>query len=347
MTNFTVNRISISILIFEHANIIDVTGPAGVFSAATALLNAPASATDVQSGYEIRFLAEAISPVQTDGGLRLLPDATLESVTGPVDTLIVPGGTGARDLKHQRGMISWLHQVVPHTRRPCSVCTGAFLLAEAGVLDGRKVVTHWDHCETLSQHYPSLTVDPDPIFIADGKFHTSAGVTAGMDMALALVEEDFGHEIAIATARQLVMDYKRPGGQSQFSDRLTSQLSAGSRFSGLLSWVYDNPGKDLRVDTLAEQAAMSPRNFVRVFSSETGQTPAKFVEKIRLDLARTLLSGSRQTISRIADTCGFGNAERMRRTFHRHLTTSPENYRKRFSAQCGIGPFPANRKEPQ
>jgi len=345
MTDLAVNKKNISILIFEHANIIDVTGPAGVFSAATSLLNT--SKTGIQSGYEIQFLAETLSSVQTDGGLRLLPDVTLESVTGPIDTLIVPGGTGARDLLHQRGMISWLRQVVPHTRRPCSVCTGAFLLAESGVLDGRKVVTHWDHCETLSRHYPTLTVDPDPIFIADGRFRTSAGVTAGMDMALALVEEDFGHEIAIATARQLVMDYKRPGGQSQFSDRLTTQLSAGSRFSGLLTWVYDNPEKDLRVDVLAEQAAMSPRNFVRVFSSETGQTPAKFVEKIRLDLARTLLSGSRQSITRIADTCGFGNAERMRRTFHRHLTTSPENYRKRFFTQCDVGPSPTNRKEPQ
>jgi len=335
MTALPVDLKNISILIFENANVIDVTGPAGVFAAATALLNA--SATDIQSGYKIQFLAETLSPVQTDGGLRLLPDATLESVTGPVDTLIVPGGTGARDLLHQRGIISWLRQTVPHTGRPCSVCTGAFLLAETGVLEGRKVVTHWDHCETLARHYPALTVDPDPIFIADGKFRTSAGVTAGMDMALALVEEDFGHEIAIATARQMVMDYKRPGGQSQFSDRLTSQLSAGSRFSGLLSWVYDNPGEDLRVDVLAEHVAMSPRNFVRVFLNETGQTPAKFVEKIRLDLARALLSGSGQTITRIADVCGFGNAERMRRTFHRHLTTSPENYRKRFSAQLDIG----------
>jgi len=343
MTDLPVAQKSISILIFEHANIIDVTGPAGVFAAATALLNA--SATGIKSGYEIQFLGEILSPIQTDGGLRLLPDATLDSVTAPIDTLIVPGGTGARDLKHQRGMISWLRQVVPYTRRPCSVCTGAFLLAESGMLDGRKVVTHWDHCEALSRHYPSLTVDPDPIFITDGKFRTSAGVTAGMDMALALVEEDFGHEIAIATARQLVMDFKRPGGQSQFSDRLTTQLSAGSRFSNLLTWVYDNPGKDLRVDVLAEHAAMSPRNFVRVFSSETGQTPAKFVEKIRLDLARALLSGSGQTITRIADTCGFGNAERMRRTFHRHLTTSPENYRKRFSAQYDIGPSPTIRKE--
>jgi transcriptional regulator GlxA family with amidase domain len=321
--------IEIYIVLYHDANVIDVTGPAGVFTSASELVKA--SPVINHPGYQLRLVAESLSPARTSGGIRLVPDATLEDISGKIDTLLVPGGRGSRKIKQLGTVIRWLQKTVPATKRPCSVCTGAFLLAEAGVLDGKTATTHWQYCDLLQKHYPEINVEADPIFIADGNIRTSAGVTAGMDLALAIVEEDFGHDIAIATAREMVMDYKRPGGQAQFSDKLTAQLSSSSNFHGLLAWVYENPANDLRIETMADQVAMSPRNFVRMFHRETGLTPAKFVEKARLDVARTLLCDTVQTIAKIADTSGFGNTERMRRTFHRHLKTSPENFRKRFS----------------
>lgn len=323
--------IDVSIVIFHDANVIDVTGPAGVFTAASELIRA--SSTIDHAGYRVRLLAETSAPVRTSGGIRLVPDVILADAAGTLDTLIVPGGKGARKIKQLGVLIQWLKQHVPTAQRPCSVCTGAFLLAEAGLLSGKTVTTHWQYCETLQKHYPDLNVEADPIFIADDGIRTSAGVTAGMDMALSIVEEDFGQEIAITTARELVMDYKRPGGQSQFSDKLTAQLSHSSSFQDLLTWIYDNPTDDLRIETMADQVAMSPRNFARQFHRDTGLTPAKFVEKARLDVARGMLCTSVQTIAEIAGASGFGNAERMRRTFHRHLNTSPENFRKRFSTR--------------
>ncbi len=331
MLHPTPSPINVSIALYHHVNIIDVTGPAGVFIAASKLVRA--SPVIDGRGYSVRLLAETLSPVRTDGGIRLLPDAVLDEHPGDINTLIVPGGTESRKFEQLGSLTSWLKQIVPTIPRPCSVCTGAFLLAEAGLLNGKTVTTHWQHCETLQTRYPDLTVEEDPIFISDGNIRTSAGVTAGMDLALAIVEEDYGSEIAIATARELVMDYKRPGGQSQFSNKLTAQLSRTSSFHGLLAWVYDNPADDHRVASLADHVAMSPRNFVRKFHRETGQTPAKFVEKIRLDVARSRLCDSVHTIAVIANISGFGNAERMRRTFHRHLKTSPENFRKRFGVR--------------
>ena len=329
MENASPHPINISIAIFENANIIDVTGPAGVFIAASQIIRS--SRTFTHAGYEVQLLAQKPSPVRTDGGIELVPDNTICNTKSPLHTLIVPGGRGSRDFSALGNMISWLRRVAPVSKRPCSVCTGTFLLAEAGVLDGKNVTTHWKHCTTLQNRYPELSVDADQIFIRDGNIHTSAGVTAGMDLALALVEEDFGSEIAIATARELVMDYKRPGGQSQFSDKLTTQLASHSCFHNLMTQVYANPSDDLRIESMAEQVAMSPRNFVRVFHRETGLTPAKFVEKARLDVARSLLCDSPHSITEIANISGFGNAERMRRTFQRHLKTSPENFRRRFT----------------
>jgi transcriptional regulator GlxA family with amidase domain len=218
------------------------------------------------------------------------------------------------------------------------VCTGAFLLAEAGLLDGRRATTHWASCRELARRYPRVQVDPDPIFVRDGNVHTSAGVTAGMDLALALVEEDHGREVALGVARWLVLFLKRPGGQSQFSAQLSAQLAAREPIQELQAWVIENVDADLSVEALARRAGMSPRNFARVFTRETGVTPACFVETARVEAARRRLEqeGARG-VEAIAAACGFGSAETMRRAFLRRVRVSPSDYRERFQVTADVG----------
>jgi transcriptional regulator GlxA family with amidase domain len=217
-------------------------------------------------------------------------------------------------------------------RRTASVCAGAFLLAEAGLLDGRRVVTHWASCEALHLRYRNLTVEPDAIFVQDGPIWTSAGVTAGIDLSLALVQEDCGREVAMQVARQLVIYLKRPGGQSQFSELLKSQTLTTTAFEDLHVWISKNLRDErLNVDQLAERVGMSPRNFARSYKAKTGRTPARAIEVFRLEAARRLLEETEQGVDRIARRCGFGDEERMRTTFQRHLAISPRDYRRRFS----------------
>jgi transcriptional regulator GlxA family with amidase domain len=216
-------------------------------------------------------------------------------------------------------------------RRVCAVCTGAFLLAEAGLLDGRRAVTHWGSCDALQQPYPRITVERDPIFLRDGKVWTSAGVTAGIDLALALVEEDLGRAMALRVARHLVVFLKRPGGQSQFSAMLESQAQGDGAFGDLHDWMARRLADDLGVDALAARAGMSPRNFARVYAKRMGTTPAKAVERLRVDAARRALEETDASIESIADRCGFGDEERMRRSFLRSLGVPPRHYRARFT----------------
>jgi transcriptional regulator GlxA family with amidase domain len=231
-----------------------------------------------------------------------------------------------------RRLVDWLAAHAPMARRTASVCAGAFLLAEAGLLDGRRVVTHWASCDALHLRYQNLTVEPDAIFVQDGPIWTSAGVTAGIDLSLALVQEDCGREVAMQVARQLVIYLKRPGGQSQFSELLKTQTLTTTAFEDLHVWISKNLRDErLNVDQLAERVGMSPRNFARSYKAKTGRTPAKAIEVFRLEAARRLLEETEQGVDRIARSCGFGDEERMRTTFQRHLAISPRDYRRRFS----------------
>jgi transcriptional regulator GlxA family with amidase domain len=250
-----------------------------------------------------------------------------------VDTLLVAGGAGA--LKPPDDcLISWLRQMAPRVRRLGSVCTGAFILAAAGLLNGRRATTHWAYAQELASRYPEVTVDPDPIWIQEGNVFTSAGVTAGMDLALALVEEDYGADIALKVARGLVLFLRRPGGQAQFSVSLSRQAPGRKSFLDLQAWIADHPDEDLSVDSMAARAAMSPRNFARVFVRELGITPARYVTNVRLEAARRLLETTDKSLQEIAAACGFGSAEIMRRAFLRAFNIVPARYREHFYASA-------------
>ena len=252
-------------------------------------------------------------------GLNLLADACLGDLDPAQsrDTII-------------SAIADWLRLAAPHARRTVSVCAGAFILAEAGLLDGRRATTHWVRAADLAAQYPAIMVEADKIYVNDGPIWTSAGASAGFDLALALVEQDLGTNVALAVSRQLVMYLRRPGGQSQFSRYLECQARDPGSIRELQAWVLENLGGDLRLEKLADRAAMSPRNFLRVFTRETGTTPARFVETIRLDAARQRLEQGRETVDQVAAACGFGTALTLRRTFERHLGVSPSEYRERF-----------------
>jgi transcriptional regulator GlxA family with amidase domain len=230
-------------------------------------------------------------------------------------------------------VVRWLQRIAHQVRRIGSICTGTFLLARAGLLNGRRATTHWKYCEPLTRRYPAVKLEPDPIFVRDGNVYTSAGVTAGMDMALALVEEDAGSNLALEVARELVLYLRRPGGQSQFSAALTLQTTDCQPFRDLAAWVLEHLRNHLSVEVLASRVGMSPRNFARVFRAETNTTPAKFVESLRLEVARRRLQESNASLETIASTCGFRNCDAMRSTFKRILRVAPGEYRWRFQAR--------------
>jgi transcriptional regulator GlxA family with amidase domain len=258
---------------------------------------------------------------------------TLHEVRGPLDTFVVAGGVGTVDVVQDSTVIEAVRRLAPQTRRMSSVCTGAFVLAEAGLLDGRRATTHWGSCDLLARRYPAVHVDPDPIFVRDANTWTSAGVTAGIDMALAMVEDDLGREAALAVARRFVVFLKRPGGQSQFSALLAGQFAEQPPLRDLQVWVAEHLADDLTVEHLAAQVAMSPRNFSRAFRREVGVTPARFVERVRVEAARRRLEDSLASVDEIAVACGFGTAETMRRTFLRVLRVTPSDYRNRFRSE--------------
>jgi transcriptional regulator GlxA family with amidase domain len=247
-----------------------------------------------------------------------------------VDTLIVPGGQGTRRAVEQPELIRFIAHAARRARRVASVCTGAFLLAEAGLLDGRRATTHWSACAALKRRYPKVTVEEDPIFLRQGNVWTSAGVTAGIDLALALLEDDAGNDAALAVARQLVVFVRRPGGQAQFSTQLSSRLADLDPLRELQTWITNNLDAPLTVEDLADRAHMSPRNFARVFRGQIGITPAAYVERARVERAQQLLQSQTVTLQQVARECGFGSEDRMRRAFQRRLGIGPAAYRDRF-----------------
>lgn len=315
----------IHVLAFENAQVLDVTGPLQVFASANDL----ARQRGLPLPYAVNVIATQAGPVMTSAGLALLAEA-LPAIEQPCDTLVIAGGWGVYGVAEDPTLVQWVRDKSRHTRRMASVCTGAFLLAASGLLDGCRVATHWTRCEELARKFPALTVEANPIFIQQGAVWTSAGVTAGIDLCLALVEEDLGRAIALEVARHLVVFLKRPGGQSQFSVTLSLQKS-DSRFAELHAWIADNLTLELSIATLAAQAGMSERSFVRHYRTETGQTPARAVELIRVENARRQLADSTTSIKRIAMQCGFGCEETLRRSFLRALSVTPQAYRERFS----------------
>ena len=314
---------AVVILGFPGAQVLDVTGPAEVFSMADRLKGGKA--------YEVKVVAPRGEPFDTSGVVTINPDAPLSS-RGAIDTLVVAGGVGVGAAMRDRALVRWLQHAATRARRVASVCNGAFLLAEAGLLEGRRATTHWAVGEALAERYPEVDVDTDPIFVKDGHVYTSAGVTAGMDLALALVEEDLGRGTALEVARWLVLFVKRPGGQSQFSAQLSSQLAERHPLRELQAYVVEHPAEELSVPALAERACMSERNFARAFRREVGMTPAAYVEAVRVDRARMLLETSDLPVEAVAHECGFGTVETMRRAFSRRMNVSPSDYRGRFRA---------------
>jgi transcriptional regulator GlxA family with amidase domain len=313
---------------YPDVQLLDVAGPLEVFASTSRWLLAEGRRTT--PGYAVELLARAPGTVATSSGLRLVADRAYRAVRGGVDTLLVAGGPGTPAAMRDRALLAWLRRMASRVRRLGAVCTGTFVLAEAGLLDGRRATSHWNWCATLAERYPRVTVDPDPIFIRDGHVYTSAGVTAGMDLALALVEEDYGRDVALQVARQLVLFLRRPGGQSQFSAQLATQAADREPLRELQAWIVDHPGADLSVPALARRVAMSPRNFARVFAQEVGTTPARFVEAVRVEAARRRLEESAHGVDVVASACGFGTAEAMRRAFLRRLRVPPSAYRSRF-----------------
>jgi transcriptional regulator GlxA family with amidase domain len=318
-------RHEIEIVAFPDVQLLDVTGPLQVFASANEALRASGK----PAHYAVRVVAKA-SPVVSSSGLALLADG-LSSHRRPIDTLIVAGGAGVHAASQDRRLIAWLAKRAAAAKRVASVCTGAWVLGAAGLLDGKRAVTHWADCEQLARRHPKARVEIDPIFLQDGKVWTSAGVTAGIDMALAMVEKDIGHAAATAVARDLVVFLKRPGGQSQFSAALALQQGDG-RLDALHGWVAGHLGEDLSVPALAARVKMSERTFLRHYGAVTGQTPARAIEKMRVEAARQLLATTRLPIKLVATKCGFGSEETMRRSILRNVGVTPGEYRSRFSS---------------
>jgi len=316
---------AIEIVVFPDVQLLDVAGPLQVFASA----NAIKQTSGQPPCYAIRVIAKS-SPVVTSSGLALLAEP-LSPQRRSIDTLVVAGGEGVHTASEDRRLISWLAGRASAARRVASVCTGAFVLGAAGLLDGKRVGTHWAECERLARRFPKARVEIDPIFLQDGKVWTSAGVTAGIDMSLAMVEKDIGHAAAIAVARDLVVFLKRPGGQSQFSAALSLQQS-DSRLDALHGWIAAHLAEDLSVPALAARARMSERTFLRNYSAATGLTPGRAVETMRVEAARQLLATTSLPIKRIAAKCGFGSEETMRRSVLHKVGVTPSEYRSRFSA---------------
>jgi transcriptional regulator GlxA family with amidase domain len=302
---------------------LDVSGPVDVFMEA-------ARQSGGKAAYEVSLISVEETEVVRAGGLSLVADTSINGPDREIDTLLVAGSPDIATADTLIDLQCWLRRRAPTVRRYGSVCTGAFFLGAAGLLDGKQVTTHWARAAELAARYPGANVEPDRIYVKDGPLYTSAGVTAGIDLTLMLIEEDHGRELALAVARHLVMFLRRPGGQSQFSAHLAAQMATESRIQSVQHWILENLSKDLSLPTIAAHAGMSVRNFARLFHSETGGTPADFIELARVDAARRLLEDSETPLQRVASTCGFGTADTMRRAFIRRIGTGPHDYRARF-----------------
>jgi transcriptional regulator GlxA family with amidase domain len=298
--------------------ILDVAGPLEVFSRAP--------------GYEIVLASpEGGDVLRTNRGVSLTDAVPLSDVSGAMDTLVIVGGPGAESGSYEAGFLEWIANTADRSRRVASICTGAFMLAAAGLLDGRNAVTHWAFCDRLAREFPSVKVNPAPIYLRDGAMYTSAGITAGIDLCLALVEEDHGHAVALDVARQLVMFLVRPGGQAQFSQSLLHQAVASQPLRELQVWILEHLRDDLTVERLADRIGMSARHFTRVCLRETGMNPGQFVDRMRVEAAQRLIDSSGMGLKEIADDCGFQTADSMRRTFLRVIGITAGEYASRFT----------------
>lgn len=316
---------SIVVLAYDNVLLLDVASTVQAFSTYNTLLASPQ-----QPAYSVRVVSPSGGLIQTSAGVPIMSEPLPELRDTEIDTLMVSGGIGRHAAIKDPRMLDWLRTAAAQARRVCSVCSGAFILAAAGLLARRRVVTHWKYCDDLRQAYPDLQVEDDALFVHDGKFWTSAGVTAGIDLTLALLKEDHGHARTMEVARHMVVFMKRPGGQSQFSQLLAGQSSGREEFGDLIEWISEHLGDPLDVERLAERAHMSPRHFTRVFRQQMHCPPAKFVERMRIETARRLLEETPMQVAMVAEHCGFGDEERMRRAFLRQLKVSPSGYRERF-----------------
>jgi transcriptional regulator GlxA family with amidase domain len=323
----------IVLVAFEGMQLLDIVGPAEVFDAANRLLG--------DHRYDVLLSTPDGRAVRSRSGLRISADVSLTNAQARgLDTLIAGGGMNIREAMADRRLLDGLRRLSAGARRTCSVCTGAFLLGKAGLLRGRRATTHWAFCAELAQRYPETSVEPDRIFVRDGAITTSAGVSAGIDLALALVQDDHGAELARSVARWLVVFLQRPGGQSQFSERLSLPASAGAQVRAVLDQIVAEPAADHRQAQLARRASLSERHLRRLFVEQTNTTPARFVERVRVETARALLESSFAPVETVAAQCGFGSAETMRRAFLRVLGVGPGEYRERFG-KADRGPLRA------
>ena len=314
---------AIGLLAYGDMQALDLAGPLDVFGAANALATG-------RPPYELQIIGLSTGAVRAENGLAILPAYTIEDAP-TLDTLVIPGGAGSRIVNADARLLDWLRRRAKTTRRVVSVCTGAYVLAATGLLDGRRVATHWQFADDLAQRFPTIRVEPDRLFLRDDCFATSGGLTAGMDLTLALVEEDLGAVAALAVARYLVMYVKRPGNQAQFSAPLAAQTQATGRMGGLVNWLLAHLNGDITSERMAEQVSMSVRHFRRVFAETFGTSPARFVEHLRLEQACLRLTQNNSSIERIASGVGFHSADAFRRAFRARYGATPGEYRERFA----------------
>jgi transcriptional regulator GlxA family with amidase domain len=315
--------------VYEGVSLLDLAGPLEAFRVADAF----SPPRGRRASYECTVVSSRGGRVMTADGVELHTTSARSAAKSEIDTLVVPGGFLVEDVTRDRALVQWIAKTASECRRVCSVCVGSFLLAEAGILDGRRAATHWMHAPLLASRYPAVTVEADAIFVRDGRIWSSAGVTSGIDLALALIEQDGGRKLAMEVARMLVVYLKRAGGQSQYSALLAAQAQSDSdRFSELEQWIAEHLKNDLRIEVLADRVHMSPRNFARLYAKTRGRTPAKAVEAIRIDAARRRLEETTERIEAIAESCGFSDEEQMRSAFVRVLGVPPREYRKHFGS---------------
>jgi transcriptional regulator GlxA family with amidase domain len=325
------------IVLYPGVQSLDVTGPLEVFTGADQLL---AHEGRSERGYRVSLLSADGAPLATSSGLAVVPHGSLAEAPARIDTLVVAGGKGSRAAAGDAALVGWLAEAARRARRTASVCTGAFVLARAGLLDGRRATTHWASAEELARRHPAVRVDPEPIFVRDGPVWTSAGVTAGMDLTLAMVEDDTDRDVALTIARHLVLFLRRPGSQSQFSATLSAQEPLREPLREAQRFAVEHPAADLSVEAMAERAHMSPRHFARSFRAEVGVTPARYVEHVRVEAARRRLEDTREPVGAVAAACGFGTPETLRRVLLRTLGVGPAEYRRRFQ-----GVHPTNKEK--
>jgi transcriptional regulator GlxA family with amidase domain len=315
---------------YNNLTSLDLSGPLEAFSSA----RVENSRGEPQPCYRVTIAALGSRTFRSESGLRMVTSCHLSSVR-ELDTLVIPGGRAMRLTQDSRKLAGWIRRNEHSIRRIASVCTGIFGIAPTGLLNGRRVTTHWKFARDLAERYPQLNVDADALYLRDGKFYTSAGITAGIDLSLALIEEDFGPQVALAVARELVMYVRRPGGQEQYSEPLKFQVESTSRFADLAVWIVSHLDRDLSVEVLAERIHLCPRQFTRRFKEEFSSTPAAFVQRLRLDEARRRLSVAGSSVEGVARSVGFQDADSFRRAFVQHFGVAPSQYRGRFMGVDG------------